>query len=55
MSHIYTLDGKMRANNYFFRTIKRNNAGNQSFWSIEWLRKVGATDNEGDITDDVKV
>jgi hypothetical protein len=43
------------ANNYFFRTIKRNNAGNQSFWSIEWLRKVAGTDNEGDITDDVKV
>jgi len=53
-SHLY-VRWQDEANNYFFRTIKRNNAGNQSFWSIEWLRKVGATDNEGDITDDVKV
>ncbi len=44
------------ANNYYFRTIGRtNNGGQNSGWSIEWLRKVGATDNEGDITDDKKI
>jgi hypothetical protein len=42
-------------NSYFLRTIKRNNAGDQNFWSIEWLRKIAGTDNEGDVTDDVKV
>ncbi|MBM3235836.1 hypothetical protein FJZ31_06010 [Candidatus Poribacteria bacterium] len=45
-----------QANNYFFRTIGRTNAGGAgSGWSIEWLRKVGAADNEGDITDDKKI
>ncbi len=40
------------ANNYFIRTIGRNNAGAAGGpWSIEWLRKVGAANNEGDITD----
>jgi hypothetical protein len=53
-SHVY-VRWQDEPNNYFFRTIKRNNAGNQNFWSIEWLRKVAGTDNEGDITDDVKV
>ena len=42
-------------NNYFFRTIARNNAGTVGPWSIEWLRKVVGTDNEGDITDNVNV
>jgi hypothetical protein len=39
------------ANNYYFRTIGRNNAGATGAWSIEWLRKVDGTDNEGDISD----
>jgi len=53
-SHVY-VRWQDEANNYFVRTIKRNNAGDQNFWSIEWLRKVAGTDNEGDVTDDVKV
>ena len=45
-----------QANNYFFRTIgRKNGAGAGSGYSIEWLRKVGGGDNEGDITDDKKV
>jgi hypothetical protein len=44
-----------QADNYFFRTIGRNNGGAVGPWSIEWLRKVGGTDNEGDITDNVKI
>lgn len=39
-------------NNYYFRTIGRDNAGSTAGYSIEWLRKVGGSDNEGDITDD---
>ena len=40
-------------NNYFFRTIgRKNNAGANSGYSIEWLRKVDNKDNEGDISDD---
>jgi len=53
-SHVYCR-WQDEKNNYFFRTIKRNNAGNQNFWSIEWLRKVAGTDNEGDVTDDVNI
>ena len=42
--------------NYFFRTIgRKNNAGAGSGYSIEWLRKIGGKDNEGDITDDKKI
>ena len=45
-----------QANNYFFRTIGRTNGGGAgSGYSIEWLRKVGGGDNEGDITDDKKL
>jgi len=45
-----------QGNNYFFRTIGRTNGGGAgSGWSIEWLRKVGGGDNEGDITDDKKI
>jgi len=53
-SHIY-VRWQDEPNSYFIRTIKRNNAGDQKFWSLEWLRKVAGTDNEGDVTDDVKV
>ncbi|MEK7399403.1 MAG: hypothetical protein AAB116_20880 [Candidatus Poribacteria bacterium] len=53
-SHIY-LRWQNEANNYYIRTIKRNNAGDKNFWSIEWLRKVASADNEGDVTDDVKI
>jgi hypothetical protein len=42
-------------NSYFLRTIKRNNADDLNFWSIEWLNKIAGTDGEGNITDDVKV
>jgi len=42
--------------NYFFRTIGRKNGGGAgSGYSIEWLRKIGGKDNEGDITDDKKI
>ena len=42
------------ANNYFIRTIGRNNAGAAGGpWSIEWLRKVADANNEGDIGDDL--
>jgi len=44
---------------YFFRTIGRKNGGGAgSGYSIEWLRKVGGKDNEGDLTkagDDIKI
>jgi len=53
-SHVY-VRWQDEANNYFIRTIKRNNAGDKKFWSIEWLQKIKATDNEGDVTDDVKI
>ena len=53
-SHVY-VRWQDEANNYFFRTIKRNNGGDKNFWSIEWLRKVGAADSEGDITDDKNI
>jgi hypothetical protein len=53
-SHIY-LRWQDAPNSYVIRTIKRNNAGDQNFWSIEWLRKIAATDNEGDVTDDVNI
>jgi len=53
-SHLY-VRWQAQTDNYFFRTIKRNNAGTVGPWSIEWLRKIGGTDNEGDITDDTNV
>ena len=53
-SHVY-VRWQDEANNYFIRTIKRNNAGDKKFWSIEWLQKIKATDSEGDVTDDVKI
>jgi len=53
-AHLY-VRWQAQTDNYFFRTIKRNNAGTVGPWSIEWLRKMGGTDNEGDITDDVDV
>jgi len=53
-SHLY-VRWQDQADNYFFRTIERNNAGTVGPWSIEWLRKVAGTDNEGDITDSTKI
>jgi len=53
-SHVY-VRWQDEANNYFIRAIKRNNAGDKNFWSIEWLQKIKAADNEGDVTDDVKI
>jgi hypothetical protein len=53
-SHLY-VRWQDTSNNYIFRTIKRNNADNLNFWSIEWLNKIAGTDGEGNITDDVNV
>ncbi|HHZ92208.1 TPA: hypothetical protein EYN65_17150 [Candidatus Poribacteria bacterium] len=57
-AHLY-IRWKGEKDNYFFRTIGRKNGGGAgSGYSIEWLRKVGGKDNEGDLTkdgDDIKI
>jgi hypothetical protein len=51
-AHLY-IRWNSEADNYYFRTIGRINGGGAgSGYSIEWLRKVGGGDSEGDITDD---
>ena len=47
-AHLY-IRWNGETDNYYFRTIGRGGAGGA--WSIEWLRKVGGGDNEGDICD----
>ena len=50
-AHLY-IRWNDEANNYYIRTIGRNNAGAADGpWSIEWLRKVADANNEGDIGD----
>ncbi len=54
-AHLY-IRWNSETDNYYFRTIGRTNGGGAgSGYSIEWLRKVGGGDNEGDITDDKKI
>lgn len=53
-AHLY-VRWQDEGNNYYFRTIGRDNTGATAGYSIEWLRKIGGSDNEGDISDDVAV